>query len=139
LCALDPGVKARVTVSNMRTHTSFEQYVELLRKYAAREGHTRVPISHIEELDGRPIKLGSWVSYIRHRQRRGGLEQPRVEILSGLPGWQWGPLPPGPATKHGRDREILEKRSEGLSLRQIADSYGISRQRVHQIVTGVTK
>lgn len=123
----------------MRTKTTFDEYVQLLKRYAAREGHTRVPIAHVEELDGRRIRLGSWVSYIRHRQRRGGLEESRAKELAGLPGWEWGPLPPGPRAKTGRDEEIRNLRGSGLSLQNIADNYGISRQRVHQIVSGVTK
>jgi DNA-binding CsgD family transcriptional regulator len=60
-------------------------------------------------------------------------------LLAGLPGWEWGPLPPGPASKDNRDQEILELRKSGLSLQQIADRYNISRQRVHQIVLGSSR
>lgn len=111
----------------------------MLRQYAAREGHTRVPIAHVEEFDGQPVRLGSWVGYIRHRQRRGGLDQPRAEMLAGLPGWEWGPLSPGPRAKTTRDEQILSLRGTGLSLQDIADNFGISRQRVHQIVSGASK
>lgn len=58
----------------------------------------------------------------------------KVEILENLAGWTWGPLKPGPATNFNRNSEILQMRSQGMTLRQIADSYDLSRQRVHQIV-----
>lgn len=122
---------------HMAMNTTFEQYIRLLEQFAAREGHTKIPVAHIEDLDGTRVKLGAWVGYIRQRYRRGGLDESRANLLTGLPGWQWGPLPPGPAAKHGRDSEIIELRQTGLSLQQIADRYNISRQRVHQIVVGI--
>lgn len=133
-------VKARDSVSLMANNTTFEDYIAALGRYAAREGHTRVPISHTElDSAGRSIKLGTWVGYIRQRYRRGGLDESRAKILTGLPGWEWGPLAPGPRAKTSRDEEIRNLRGSGLSLQNIADSYGISRQRVHQIVTGGSK
>lgn len=122
---------------HMAMNTTFEQYIRLLEQFAAREGHTKIPVAHIEDLDGTRVKLGAWVGYIRQRYRRGGLDESRANLLTGLPGWQWGPIPPGPAVKHGRDSEIIELRQTGLSLQQIADRYNISRQRVHQIVVGI--
>jgi hypothetical protein len=123
----------------MAMNTTFEQYFNLLEQYASREGHTRVPVAHVEEAGGVKIKLGAWVGYIRQRYRRGGLDESRANLLAGLPGWEWGPLPPGPASKDNRDQEILELRKSGLSLQQIADRYNISRQRVHQIVLGSSR
>lgn len=120
-------------------NTTYESYLEALIAFTRREGHARVPVAHIELLEGRPIKLGPWVGYIRQRYRRGGLDESRAEKLAGLPGWEWGPLPPGPATKPDRDKQIMEMREAGLSLQQIADGFRISRQRVHQIVTGASK
>jgi hypothetical protein len=44
----------------MAMNTTFEQYIRLLEQFAAREGHTRIPVAHIEDLDGTRVKLGAW-------------------------------------------------------------------------------
>lgn len=114
--------------------TRFATYLEALRQYAARTGNTRVPASHREHHQGSEVPLGSWVCYMRQRYRRGFLPEERANELAGLPGWEWGPLRPGPAVEAGRDREIMRLRDQGYSLQKIADEYRLSRQRVHQIV-----
>lgn len=96
-----------------------------------------MPAAHIETLNGQEVPLGAWVGYTRQRFRRGCLAESRIAALSNLPGWQWGPLSPGPAADPERDREILELRSQGISLQKIADKFNLSRQRVHQIVKAV--
>lgn len=118
----------------MDNRTRFNIYVAALRQFAERSGHTRVPAVHIEILDGKEIAVGAWVGYIRQRQKKGMLSAEKMQTLAGLPGWEWGPLKPGPASDSGRNSEILQMRSQGMTLRQIADSYDLSRQRVHQIV-----
>lgn len=118
----------------MDNNTRFNLYVAALKQFAERTGHTRVPAVHVEILDGKEIAVGAWVGYIRQRQKKGMLAAGKAEILSSLPGWAWGPLKPGPASDNGRNSEILRMRGQGMTLRQIADSYDLSRQRVHQIV-----
>jgi superfamily II DNA or RNA helicase len=56
-----------------------------LTSFVAREGHARVPSSHVE--DG--LKLGSWVAAQRVARRRTKLQADRVERLDALPGWHW--------------------------------------------------
>ena len=51
-----------------------------------------------------------------------------------IAGWQWGPFQPGPATDVKRNEIIKEMRIDGKSLREIADEFDLSRQRVHQII-----
>ncbi|MEU6189654.1 Helicase associated domain protein [Nocardia sp. NPDC047038] len=63
----------------------WDERYNLLKKYAAREGHSRVPQSHIE--DG--VALGSWVSVQRQKQDR--LSPGRRAKLENLPGWAWSP------------------------------------------------
>lgn len=134
------GVRLTITVLHMDAQTTqpstarFETYLAALNQFIGRTGHARVPAAHVEEIGGRQIALGAWVGYTRQRFRRGSLAPQRAEQLAGLPGWQWGPLSPGPAADPDRDREILELRSQGLSLQKIADKFNLSRQRVHQIV-----
>jgi hypothetical protein len=58
---------------------------ELLERYALREGHTRMPIDHVEQ--GRP--LGSWVKDLRETHAAGQLAPEWVARLEGIPGWEW--------------------------------------------------
>lgn len=99
-----------------------------------REGHARVPAIHVEIVDGKEVRVGAWVGYIRQRAKKDNLSAEKRAALDGIPGWEWGPLKPGPATNHNRNSEILSLRGQGMTLRQIADSFDLSRQRVHQIV-----
>lgn len=121
-------------MTRMDNKTRFNLYVTALKQFAERAGHTRVPAVHVEIVDGKEIAVGAWVGYIRQRQKKGLLSAEKIQILSSLPGWEWGPLKPGPSSDAGRNSEILQMRSQGMTLRQIADSYDLSRQRVHQIV-----
>lgn len=113
----------------------WNNYIEALTLYSNRTGHSRVPASHIEHLgDGTTVNLGAWVGYIRQRQRAGLLSPERKETLGTIAGWEWGPLRPGPVADTVRNSQIMFLRSEGISLQSIGDQFGLSRQRVHQIV-----
>ena len=90
---------------------AFDERYAALEAYAAREGDTRVPASYIQE-DG--IKLGAWVSYLRTRYSNDKLSAERVNRLEELPGWEWGPLTPGPKSDAERDAEIRANRSAWL-------------------------
>lgn len=113
-------------------------HIAALRSYVARTGTARVPRNHVEKTDEHgEIKLGAWVSYVRHRQRKGHLTSEQATELSSLPNWQWGPLPAGRTGNPDRDRLIVERfdSGRGMTLQAIANEFGITRQRVHQIVT----
>lgn len=56
---------------------------ELLVKFVAREGHVRVPGTHVE--DG--VKLGVWVGGQRRMGARAALSGERRSLLESLPGW----------------------------------------------------
>ena len=62
----------------------FEKY-ELVKSFADRQGHARVPQSHKE--DG--VALGSWVTV--QRGIRDTLSKERRALLEHLPGWSWDP------------------------------------------------
>ena len=133
----------------------FQWYVVALEQYADREGHCRVPALHVEVLEGMEVKLGSFVSYQRQRRRRlgGAISRStdvdnyddrlstaydkfveRKVVLETVPGWEWGPLRPGPASKAIRNDEIQRQYQEGAQVKTLADQYDLSRQRIHQIV-----
>lgn len=114
--------------------TRFELTLKALNSFGEREGHLRVPAVHTEFVEGTEVPLGAWVGYLRQRRRKGQLAPARIASLESLNGWQWGPLRPGPSTNSDRNVLIMELHSSGKSLRQIADQFDLSRQRVHQIV-----
>jgi len=114
--------------------TRFNLTITALNNFVAREGHCRVPASHVEIVDGNPLPLGSWVGYLRQRRRKGQLSSDRIQKLEQISDWQWGPLRPGPQTNSDRNSRILDLHRGGKSLRFIADEFELSRQRVHQIV-----
>lgn len=105
-----------------------------LEQFVSREGHARVPATHIELVDGQNVPLGAWVGYMRQRQRAGLLPENRRTTLDSIAGWEWGPLRPGPSGNRDRDGRIFQLRAENKSLQEIADEVGLSRQRIHQIV-----
>ena len=68
---------------------SFQADLARLRRFAEREGHTRIAAQHVDE-DGFP--LGRWASRRRSQYRRGKLNRVRAEALEALLGWSWDPL-----------------------------------------------
>ena len=117
--------------------TRFNTYIKALSQFAQREGHCNVPAIHTEIVDNSDVTLGAWVGYVRQRRRKNQLSEERASAIQAVSGWQWGPLKPGPATDANRNSEILQMRAAGSSLRQIADKFDLSRQRVHQIVKNI--
>lgn len=118
----------------MDRKTRWQRNIAALEQYAAREGHTRVPNSHVEAVLGSPVALGNWVAHQRHRHNKGLLSPAQEEELAGLPGWAWGPLRRGSRPKADRNTLVRKMAADGLSLQQIGDKFLISRQRVHQII-----
>ena len=122
----------------MNHNTRWKKHYSALVQYHHRYGDAIVPSGHVEFLpSGEEINLGNWVSYMRTRYRQNALSDERVRLLETLPTWKWGPVRPGPkslvATMH-RNSDICEKYRAGYSLSRIGKEYGLSRQRVHQII-----
>lgn len=63
---------------------SWMEHLELLRVFAAREGHTRVPVDHVEN----GLKLGQWTRLRRREHKK--LSSERQALLDAIPGWYWG-------------------------------------------------
>ena len=120
---------------NMNQHaTIWDKKLSALDAFVDREGHALVPAKHVEKIDGEEHELGSWVSYVRTRYRNDALPIDRVSSLESHNGWEWGPLRPGPKPDDKRDGEIKKMRTAGKSLQEIGTTFGLSRQRIHQIV-----
>jgi hypothetical protein len=106
-----------------------------LRKYVERTGSCQVPRNHVEVTEHGEVRLGAWVSYVRHRQRKGYLSAQQVDELAILPGWRWDKLRAGRTSHPERDRQIVQRyTNDRVSLQTLANEYGLTRQRVHQIV-----
>lgn len=126
-------------VSTKKSKHKWDAYISALSQFVEREGHARVPTTHVEQTrDFGAVTLGSWVGYNRSKYRRGELRSDRCAQLASFSGWEWGPLPAGPRSEVTRNREIMRLRSDGASLQQLADMFNLSRQRIQQI-TGPLK
>ncbi|GAA0287509.1 DEAD/DEAH box helicase [Streptomyces polychromogenes] len=70
-----------------RSHAdAWAGHLEAARRFHAREGHLRVPRTHVERVDGRELRLGSWIS--NQRSRAAALSPERVAALTAL-GMRW--------------------------------------------------
>lgn len=63
----------------------WEEFYELTRQFAEREGHASIPQRHREN----GVRLGRWVNRQRTIYARGQLDDDRVARLESLPGWKW--------------------------------------------------
>ncbi len=68
---------------------SFHIRLDAVRQFAEREGHARIPRSHIETFDGEEVDLGAWAARQRAAEKAGKLDPERKKLLDELPGWYW--------------------------------------------------
>jgi superfamily II DNA or RNA helicase len=95
ICRRNPEHQWRATVSNRTQKKSGcphcrdtkEIGIQLLQQFISREGHSRVPSSHLEE----QFALGQWVSNRRSLFNRGQLNTDEKKRLEDIPGWEWSP------------------------------------------------
>ena len=123
----------------MRTSDKWTRNIKALEIFVNANGHAKVPAVTRIIIDGNEVSLGSWVSYLRVKYRAGTLSIDKQIQLQSFSGWSWGPCKPGPLGDIQRDEAMLSARRAGRSLQSIADEYGLSRQRVHQIIRRVHK
>jgi DNA-directed RNA polymerase sigma subunit (sigma70/sigma32) len=106
-----------------------------LTQFKEREGHSRVPLDHTEKVatpeGGEDVELGKFVRDLRASYRKGELQPYVIEQIEALD-FQWSPR--GPRSDQSRNSEIRKMREDGKSLTEIAEHFGITRQRVFQIV-----
>ncbi len=124
----------------MNHNTRWKKHYDALVTYSERYGDALVPSGHVEFVgSGEEINLGNWVSYMRTRYRQDALSSERISLLEGIATWDWGPVRPGPKSRDiviERNSTIVARHKQGDSLSNIAKEYGLSRQRIHQIVKG---
>lgn len=63
---------------------SWAEHLAQLQAFAARKGHTRVPVDYVH--DG--LKLGQWTRLRRREHKK--LSPERQRLLEQIPGWYWG-------------------------------------------------
>jgi len=68
---------------------NFPRGLAALVQYAEREGHARVPQSHVETFEGAEHPLGSWVKARRETFKKGRMPSDRIGPLEAVPGWEW--------------------------------------------------
>ena len=105
-----------------------------LVQYTNRTGTSLVPATQVEVYGGKNVSLGAWVAYNRQQYRAGELPVARQRALESLVGWHWDKQKPGRRYDKKRDTEIAQRYRNGERVGVIADSYNLSRQRVHQIL-----
>lgn len=113
--------------------TKWDRNYAALVQYVEREGSLKAPTIHREMVNGVGVPLSSWSASQRRNHKEGGLSASRAKLLESVPGWEWGPLKPGPVGHLSRNDEMCSLRAEGMALSEIGRRYGVSRQRVHQI------
>ena len=107
---------------------------DALVQYTNRTGTSLVPATQVEVHEGKNVALGAWVAYNRQQYRTGELSTPRKQALEKLAGWHWEKQKPGRRYDKTRDTDITKRYESGERVGDIAKSYNLSRQRVHQIV-----
>lgn len=112
----------------------WQEHLTALTQYINRTGTSMAPANHVEIVNGRNVAIGAWVAYNRQCHRNGTLPADRAAILSALPGWKWEKQQPGRRYDKNRDTLITEKYYAGSSAKALADEFGLSRQRIHQIL-----
>lgn len=108
----------------------YQRKFAVLQQYVASNGTDHLPRSLV--VDG--VEIGKWVAYLKSRYPTGRLPLNWVSDLEGLRGWSWKAKPRGPRPRAERNAEVFVRRGSGSTLEQIAREFGISKQRVHQIL-----
>ena len=112
----------------------------MVAKYAQINGHADIPMTHYtRDVNGRRVALGRWAGYIKGRYRAGLLSVEQAKAFEIVPHWDWNARGPGSKPNLEMRRDVLTYRSMRMSMQQIADRVGLSRQRVHQILKDKTK
>lgn len=109
-----------------------------LVQFTDRTGSSLVPATQVEVYEGKNVALGAWVAYNRQQYRAGELPIVRQQALEQLVGWHWEKQKPGRRYDTKRDAEIAQRYKSGERVGLIADSFNLSRQRVHQILKKVS-
>jgi hypothetical protein len=124
-----------------RFDSRWDDNVAALRQWAESHGTPMAPAGTVikvrDSRGSREVNVGSFVAYVRSRHRKGLLDQSRKKQIESIPGWTWARLQPGPKGEVDRNEEIRRLRRQGVTLGELAEQFGMSRQRIHQIAPDV--
>ena len=121
----------------MTRDEQFHTRVHMIETYARENGHTNIPLSHnTRGVAGERVAIGRWASYIKSRYRAGLLTVEQAQAFEHIPSWEGEARAPGAKMNVALHNDVHTLRSMRMSLQQIADRVGLSRQRVHQILKG---
>ncbi len=81
----------------------FPRGLGALTQFVEREGHARVPKSHVESFEGADHNLGSWVKARREAFKTGKMPLDQIPLLEAVPGWEW-PVPVTTDKVHQKDK-----------------------------------
>lgn len=114
------------------TQHRFDEHLACLRRYVAQNGHTNPPILYVDEVTGLP--LGRWVATARYGYRNGRLRTKYIQELENLSGWHWERRRRGRPQLTDRNQQIRSLHEQGVSNTVLAEKYGVTTQRIHQII-----
>jgi hypothetical protein len=124
-----------------RFDSRWDDNVSALLAWADKNGTPMAPAGAVikvrDSRGSREVNVGSFVAYVRSRYRKGLLDQSRKKQIDSIPGWTWARLQPGPKGEVDRNEEIRKLRRQGVTLGELAEQFGMSRQRIHQIAPDV--
>ncbi|MCX5192726.1 Helicase associated domain protein [Streptomyces sp. NBC_00249] len=83
---LAPATEAERPAPRRSHAAAWAGHLEAARRFHAREGHLRVPRTHVEPVGGQELRLGAWIA--NQRSRASALAPERVAALSEL-GMRW--------------------------------------------------
>ncbi len=119
-------------VGSMTKDEQFNARLEQLRTYVATHGHANPPISYLDQHTG--FALGKWVSSVRYSYRNNALSNAQAAALETVPAWHWEKRLRGRPAKAERNQQIYSMHAEGVMVSVLAERFGITTQRVHQIL-----
>lgn len=80
--AMTPATAAERPPPRRSHGAAWAAQLEAARQFRAREGHLKVPRTHVERVGDRELRLGSWIA--NQRSRAHSLAKERVEALDAL-------------------------------------------------------
>lgn len=91
-------------------HSRFDKKCNLVKNFADRNGHCRVPKDHLENNQ----RISTWIIAQRVKYRRNALSEYEIKALESIKGWQWVISKPRPSFM-----EMLEMAKEYIQRNEV--------------------
>jgi hypothetical protein len=99
----------------------FQEGLQSLREFVAKEGHARVRRDYVDE---RGFQLGGWVGRRRSQYANGKLSPERIALLESFPGWVWDTNEDGFQAGFERLKKFAEQMGHSKVPAKFADETG---------------